>query len=63
VTAALRAAAAGVPGHGLAGPVPGGPAKSGKPGPKLDKDGYPVRDRDSTSIIATFEPASVSRPW
>ena len=26
---------------------------------KLDKDGYPVRDRDSTSIIATFEPASV----
>jgi hypothetical protein len=25
---------------------------------KLDKDGYPVRDRDSTSIIATFEPAS-----
>jgi hypothetical protein len=24
----------------------------------LDKDGYPVRDRDSTSIIATFEPAS-----
>jgi hypothetical protein len=30
---------------------------------KLDKDGYPVRDRDSTSIIATFEPASVSRPW
>jgi hypothetical protein len=26
VTAALRAAAAGVPGHGLAGPVPGGPA-------------------------------------
>ena len=26
---------------------------------KLDKDGYPVRDRDSTSVIATFEPASV----
>jgi hypothetical protein len=25
---------------------------------KLDKDGYPVRDRDSTSVIATFEPAS-----
>jgi hypothetical protein len=24
---------------------------------KLDKDGYPVRDRDSTSVIATFEPA------
>jgi hypothetical protein len=26
---------------------------------KLDKDGYPVRDRDSASVIATFEPASV----
>ena len=26
---------------------------------KLDKDGYPVRDRDSTSVIATFEPAAV----
>ena len=26
---------------------------------KLDKDGYPVRDRASTSIIATFEPAAV----
>ncbi len=26
---------------------------------KLDKDGYPVRDRESTSIIATFQPASV----
>ncbi len=26
---------------------------------KLDPDGYPVRDRDSTSIIATFEPAGV----
>jgi hypothetical protein len=26
---------------------------------KLDKDGYPVRDHDSTSVIATFEPASV----
>jgi hypothetical protein len=26
---------------------------------RLDKDGYPVRDRDSTSVIATFEPASV----
>ncbi len=26
---------------------------------KLDKDGYPVRDRASTSVIATFEPASV----
>jgi hypothetical protein len=25
---------------------------------KLDKDGYPVRDKNSTSIIATFEPAS-----
>jgi hypothetical protein len=25
---------------------------------RLDKDGYPVRDRDSTSVIATFEPAS-----
>jgi hypothetical protein len=25
---------------------------------KLDKDGYPVRDRDSSSYIATFEPAS-----
>jgi hypothetical protein len=25
---------------------------------KLDKDGYPVRDRASTSVIATFEPAS-----
>jgi hypothetical protein len=24
---------------------------------KLDADGYPVRDKDSTSIIATFEPA------
>jgi hypothetical protein len=26
---------------------------------KLDADGYPVRDRDSSSYIATFEPASV----
>ena len=26
---------------------------------KLGKDGYPVRDRASTSVIATFEPASV----
>ena len=26
---------------------------------KLDADGYPVRDRDSASVIATFEPASV----
>ena len=26
---------------------------------RLDKDGYPVRDRDSSSIIATFEPAAV----
>jgi hypothetical protein len=26
---------------------------------KLDADGYPVRDRDSTSVIATFEPAPV----
>jgi hypothetical protein len=26
---------------------------------RLDKDGYPVRDRDSASVIATFEPASV----
>jgi hypothetical protein len=26
---------------------------------KLDDDGYPVRDRNSTSVIATFEPASV----
>ena len=25
---------------------------------RLDSGGYPVRDRDSTSIIATFEPAS-----
>ena len=25
---------------------------------KLDKDGYPVRDRSSTSYIATFEPAA-----
>ena len=25
---------------------------------KLDEDGYPVRDRSSTSIIATFEPAA-----
>jgi len=25
---------------------------------KLDDDGYPVRDRDSASVIATFEPAS-----
>jgi hypothetical protein len=26
---------------------------------RLDKDGYPVRDRESTSVIATFEPAAV----
>ena len=26
---------------------------------RLDKDGYPVRDQASTSVIATFEPASV----
>jgi hypothetical protein len=26
---------------------------------KPDKDGYPVRDRESTSVIATFEPAAV----
>jgi hypothetical protein len=26
---------------------------------RLDKDGYPVRDRDSSSVIATFEPAAV----
>jgi hypothetical protein len=26
---------------------------------KLDKDGYPVRDRGSASVIATFEPAAV----
>src|ERR1019366_2624957 len=26
---------------------------------KLDKDGYPIRNRDSSSVIATFEPASV----
>jgi len=25
---------------------------------KMDKDGYPVRDRESTSVIATFEPAA-----
>jgi hypothetical protein len=25
---------------------------------KLDRDGYPVRDRDSSSVIATFEPAA-----
>jgi hypothetical protein len=25
---------------------------------KLDEDGYPVRDRDSGSVIATFEPAA-----
>jgi hypothetical protein len=25
---------------------------------KLDKDGYPIRDRASTSVIATFEPAA-----
>ena len=25
---------------------------------KLDEDGYPVRDRDSSSYLATFEPAS-----
>ena len=25
---------------------------------KLDQDGYPIRDRDSTSVIATFEPAA-----
>jgi hypothetical protein len=26
---------------------------------RLDEDGYPVRDRDSSSYIATFEPAAV----
>ena len=26
---------------------------------KVDDDGYPVRDRDSSSYIATFEPAAV----
>jgi hypothetical protein len=26
---------------------------------RLDDEGYPVRDRDSTSVIATFEPAAV----
>ena len=26
---------------------------------KLDEDGYPVRDRDSSSYVATFEPAHV----
>jgi hypothetical protein len=26
---------------------------------RLDQDGYPVRDRDSSSVIATFEPAAV----
>jgi hypothetical protein len=26
---------------------------------RLDTDGYPVRDRDSSSVIATFEPAAV----
>jgi hypothetical protein len=26
---------------------------------RLDEDGYPVRDRDSTSVIATFEPAAM----
>jgi hypothetical protein len=26
---------------------------------RLDDEGYPVRDRDSTSVIATFEPASM----
>jgi hypothetical protein len=26
---------------------------------KLDKDGYPVRDQDSSSYVATFEPAHV----
>jgi hypothetical protein len=25
---------------------------------RLDKDGYPARDRESTSVIATFEPAA-----
>jgi hypothetical protein len=25
----------------------------------VDDQGYPVRDRDSSSFIATFEPASV----
>ena len=29
---------------------------------RLDSDGYPVRDRSSTSVIATFEPAAVRRP-
>ena len=28
---------------------------------KLDDDGYPVRDRGSSSYIATFEPAAVVR--
>ena len=28
---------------------------------ELDDDGYPVRDRASTSVIATFEPARSSR--
>ena len=30
---------------------------------KLDDDGYPVRDRDSSSYIATFEPAPCSPAW
>ena len=32
---------------------------SSSPRNRVDNDGYPVRDRDSTSVIATFEPASV----
>jgi len=30
---------------------------------RLDKDGYPVRDRESTSVIATFEPAAAFGAW
>jgi hypothetical protein len=29
---------------------------------EIDDDGYPVRDRESASDIATFEPAATSLP-
>jgi hypothetical protein len=30
---------------------------------QVNDEGYPVRDRDSSSYIATFEPAASSRTW
>ena len=30
---------------------------------EVDEDGYPVRDRDSSSYVATFEPAAVFGAW